>query len=357
MASRRVTFRVLEIGAAVAVMVLLVLWMAGAFGHKIEPGRVEGRTIAAAEDAARTTVEEVVVPIVEEAAGTVQAERKTVVSAQIVAVIRDVRVRAGDQVAAGDTLIVLDDRELIARVQEARRSVQGTEAARSKAEADFRRASQLIGRGVISQSELDQAEATFKVADAELGRARQGLQAAEVALSYAEMQSPVAGRIVDRLADPGDTALPGKPLLSLYDPTALRMEVAVRESLVTHLKVGEAVEVRLGADAEMIEGRVDEIVPQAEAGSRTFLVKVGLPRRPGMYTGMFGRVRFAAGERRRVLVAEAAIEHIGQLDFADVVGAEGTVARRLVTLGAPAGEGRVEVLSGLRAGEAALLRK
>jgi RND family efflux transporter MFP subunit len=343
--------RSLQAAGALAAVALLILWMAGAFAEKIEPGTVRAQAATAPSGAATAAVREAVVPVMEEAAGTVQAERKTVVSARIVAAIREVRVRAGDRVAAGDVLVLLDERELAAHAQEAQRAVQAAEAARVRAESDLRRAAPLVENRVISQSEYEQTESVFKLADADLERARQALEAATVGSSYAIITAPVAGRVIDRLVDPGDTAMPGRPLLSLYDPTALRIEVPVREGLVGRLVLGAAVRVRLGSGAETIEGTVDEIVPQAEAGSRTFLVKVGLPGRADLYTGMFGRVLIPAGERKRVMVPTAAVRRVGQLDFVDVVGAERRVQRRLVTLGPAIGGEDVEVLSGLRASE------
>jgi membrane fusion protein (multidrug efflux system) len=344
-----------EIAGALLVMVMLILWMSGFFAEKIAPGVVPVRAASAPEGAPAAVVEEGVLAVVEEATGTVQAERKTLVSSRILASIASVAVRAGDQVDEGDVLVVLDSRELEARAAEAARAQEGAAAARQKAESDLSRARSLLAGRIISSSEFDQTQAAFKIADAAFERARQALQAAEVNLSYAEIRAPVAGRVVDRFADPGDTAVPGKPLLSLYDPAALRIEAPVREALVSRLHIGDRVSVRLGSEGTPMEGVVDEVVPQAEAGSRTFLVKVGLPRTHGIYTGMFGRVLIPAGERRRVLVAEAAIERIGQLHFASVVDDQRRVTRRLVTLGAPSGDGRIEVLSGLEPGETVLL--
>ncbi len=356
MSGKRFLRTAAEVIAALAAMVLLILWMSGVFGHKIPPGEVEAAEEMAPANAPTALVEEAEVPVVEEAAGTVQAARKTVASSRIMATIRDILAHAGDQVKEGDVLITLDSRELEARVQEAERAVQGAEASRAKAESDFRRAKSLVARGVVSQSEYDQAAAAFHVADAAYESAQKALQGAQVGMSYAEIRAPVTGRIIDRFADPGDTALPGKPLLSLYDPTALRLEVPVRESLVAGLHLDDQLRVRLGTDEETIEGTVDEIVPQAEAGSRTFLVKVGLPKRPGIYTGMFGRLIIPAGSRRRVLVPQAALERVGQLQFAYVVTEPNRqLERRLVTTGPAAGDSRVEVLSGLRPGEKVLL--
>jgi multidrug efflux pump subunit AcrA (membrane-fusion protein) len=144
--------------------------------------------------------------------------------------------------------------------------------------------------------------------------------------------------------------------LSLYDPTALRIEVPVRESLLSGLHSGTVLQVRLESQPDLVEGTVDEIVPQAEAGSRTFLVKVGLPRREGVYTGSFGRVIIPAGKRERLLVPAAAVERIGQLTFVTTVDEERRASRRLVTLGPAIGDDHYEVLSGLRAGENVLLR-
>ncbi|MFI5397820.1 MAG: efflux RND transporter periplasmic adaptor subunit [Candidatus Binatia bacterium] len=346
--------KTLQTLAALAAMTFVILWMAGVFGRKIEPGVTAARVETAPAGVRTAVVQASVIPVIEEAAGSVQAERKTVVSARIVATIREVRVHAGDQVAAGDPLIRLDDRELNAHVQEAQRAVQAAEAARNRAESDLHRAAPLAETRVISQSEFEQTQSAFKMADAELERAKQALEAAAVALTYATIPAQVTGRVIDRLADPGDTAMPGKPLLSLYDPTALRIEVPVREGLVARLGLGASLQVRLGSGAEVIDGTVDEIVPQAEAGSRTFLVKVGLPKRSGFYTGMFGRVLIPAGERTRIVIPTRAVRQVGQLAFVDVVGTERQLERRLVTLGPAIGDGRMEVLSGIRVGETVL---
>lgn len=103
-----------------------------------------------------------------------------------------------------------------------------------------------------------------------------------------------------------------------------------------------------------MEGAIDEIVPEAEAGSRSFLVKVGLPREDGIYTGMFGRVRVPAGSRTRLVIPEAAVERVGRLVYVTTVGEGDVLARQLVTLG-PAFDGHVEALSGLRAGDRVLV--
>jgi len=337
--------------AALVAMIVLILWMSGVFKTKIQPGVSPASAEQVDQGAALATVTSEVIPVMEEAAGTVQAERKTTVSSRILATIRSIEVNAGDRVERGQVLIRLESEDLRARVDEARRSVDAAAATRDNRAADFARVKQLLKTGVVSQSEFDRAEENTRVAEAEWERAQQQLRTAEINLTYAEITSPVSGRVIDRLTDPGDTATPGKPLLSIYDPTALRVEVPVRESLAVRLKVGDSLEVRLGAEGETLSGNIDEIVPQAEAGSRSFLVKVGLPQRDGVYTGMFARVIIPAGQRARLLIPETAVERVGQLAFVTVVDERRQPRRQLVTLGPPTGDGRVEPLSGLREGE------
>jgi hypothetical protein len=95
----------------------------------------------------------------------------------------------------------------------------------------------------------------------------------------------------------------------------------------------------------------EEIVPFAEPGARTLLVKVVLPQDPRLYGGLFARVAIPAGTRTRLLVPEAAIERVGQLEFVTVIDDKHRLERRLVTLGEYREGGSIEVLSGLAAGE------
>ncbi len=345
------TIAALRAGAVVLTVTLLILWMSGFFTDKIAPGSDGAAPLTVRQGAEWITVEEERLPIIEEATGTVQAERKTTVSARILATIVDIPVRAGDSVRRGDVVVRLDAADLASRTAEAQRAIEAATATQQRTQGDLQRARKLVAKGVMSRAEFDQIEAAARVADAELARAAEVQQRARINLDYATITSPVDGRVVDRLAEPGDTAAPGVPLMTLYDPTALRVEVAVRESLVSQLKVGQTVRIRLGA--ETVDAGVDEIVPQAETGSRTFLVKLGLAHHDELFTGTFARVLLPAGQRMRWLVPASAVQRVGQLDFVYVADAAGA-NRRLVTLGATTEDGRIEVLSGVRAGERVL---
>jgi RND family efflux transporter MFP subunit len=188
-------------------------------------------------------------------------------------------------------------------------------------------------------------------------RAAQAAREAETILGYATIRSPLDGIIVDKRVEVGDTATPGQVLLTLYDPTRMQLIARVRESLTQRLQVGQDIDVHVSALGKTCTGRVSEIVPEAEAASRTFSVKVTGPCPEGVYTGMFGRLLIPLDDEQVLLIPQAAVRRIGQLDVVDVVvrapdetQAEPRVQRRTVQLGRDFGED-VEVLAGLQAGE------
>jgi multidrug efflux pump subunit AcrA (membrane-fusion protein) len=97
------------------------------------------------------------------------------------------------------------------------------------------------------------------------------------------------------------------------------------------------------------EGKVSEIVPEAQSASRSFLVKVTGPCPTGVYSGMFGRILIPLDEEDVLVIPANAVQHVGQLDLVEVI-ENGKASRRAIRTGRSFGD-EVEVLSGLRAGE------
>jgi RND family efflux transporter MFP subunit len=346
---------VVPVVAGLAGLTFVIAWLAGSFTEKIGPGRVADVERRLEADQKTDTVHEVQKAYIEEAVGTLRAAGRAEVSARVLARIESVAVSAGNLVAAGDVLIRLDAAEFNARVKQAEQAVLSAEASRRQAETDFARVENLFKQNVATKSDLDNSRATLDVATAEESRAKQALEEANIVLSYAEIRAPRAGRVVDRLAEPGNTARPGEPLLVIYDAASLRLEAAVLERLAVKLKPGDTLTVHVDAVDRDVEATVDEIVPQADAPSRSFLVKATLPRTADLYEGMFGRLLIPAGERRHLCLATNSIQEIGQLQFVEVVREDGTIDRRMIRTGRVGMPGRVEVLSGLQAGERVVL--
>ena len=294
-------------------------------------------------------------PVFEWASGAVASARQTVVASRVLAAIVEIPVRAGAEVRMGDVVAVLDARDLAAREGEAQQALTAARAELGLADREAARIAQLVGEGVATVQERDRSAAALRVARAEFERAQESLAAARIAKSYTELRAPVSGRVIERLAEPGETATPGRPLLRIYDPGVLRAEAPVRESLAVKLALGDTLALEVQSLALRVDGVVDEIVPYAEPGARTLLVKVRLPADPRLYAGLFVRIAIPAGERTRVLVPEAAVEREGQLESVRIAGASGAAELRAITTGERMPDGRVEVLSGLRAGELVVL--
>jgi len=347
--------KTVSVVVSMAALVAVIAWMAGAFRKKIPPGEEKAAAPQLRPGQPVGEIHRVTEQVVETVIGSIVAERKTTVSSKILAAIQSISVSAGSNVKQGDLLVQLDARDLHTQVQQAEQALSGAQATLTQAQAEFKRREQLRAQNVVSQSEYDQAKAQFDIAKANVARAAQAKAETEVALTNAEIRAPISGRVVDRLAEPGDTASPGKPLLTLYDPSAVRLEAPVREELAMRLRVGDPLKVRIDALNLDVDGRVDEIVPQAETSSRSLLVKVGIPHRPGIYSGLFGRLMIPTGERERICIPQAAISRIGQLQYVEVVRKDGTLERRFVRTGAHSEQGKVELLSGASPGEKVVL--
>jgi RND family efflux transporter MFP subunit len=345
----------------VAGLGLAIAWWAGMFEEKIEPGQTEvvAGPPGPLEDYVVDQVHAVEQAYYAEAVGTLKAASRTQISARVMAEIKDIEVRAGDFVEKDDVLIELDRAALERRHSQAEAERAAANAAVVQAKADFERAEALRkeSSSAISRQQLDQYSYQYEAAQAKLSGAEEALAEASVLLSYTTIKAPKSGTIVERLAEPGSVAQPGVPLLEIYDPTSLRLEVPVMENLAIKLKEGDELAVKIDALDEEFVATVDEIVPQAEAASRSFMVKVKLPPSADLFEGMYGRLMIPAGQRLHLCLNAEAIERIGQLEFVYVVDANGkNPERRYIKTGRFGRPGRVEVLSGLKANENVLVR-
>lgn len=344
-----------------ALLLLIIAWMLDWFHDKIEPGHEDvasARPKLTADEIIKFTelVKKVSKPETVEVVGTLKSSSRTEISARVLAPIERVNVRAGQMVIAGDVLIELDDRALNTQLSQIQAKLVAAEAAVQQAENDYNRALKLIERKVISQSQMDKTLRDRNVRRADLKAAQEAVGEAEVMLSYSKIKAPKSGVIVDRLAEPGDMTRPGVPLLVLYDPTSLRLDVPVMEGLKKYIFKGDKLIVYIDILNKDFEGTVDEIVPESQAASRSFLVKVALPKTPELYEGVFGRLIIPTENRNHLCMPEAAIKRVGQLEFVDVVDKDGNRERRFIETGRRGMNGHIEVLSGLKVGERVLLR-
>jgi RND family efflux transporter MFP subunit len=347
--------------AAILISVVLTLMLAGCSSERqtasAAPETLTGVSVQPAQVSR--------IPDAFEAVGTLRASKTSQLAAQMMGNIVELRVREGDRVQRGQVLAVIDDAQPRAALDRATAadlaSQQESAASESDftlAEATFKRYQTLYEKKSVSPQEFDEVRARYQAAQArrEMARAAQAqakaaLQQARTALSYSHIVAPFDGLVTEKKLDVGTLASPGMPILTVEDLQRYRLEATVNESDLHDVRQGEQVPVFIDAlgDREL-KGKVVEIVPAADPASRSFLVKVELPTDPALRSGLFGRARFAHGERSALLVPRTAVVERGQLQGIYVLDQNRIAGLRYITLGKPSAQ-QVEVLAGLQAGE------
>lgn len=334
--------------AFTAGIVYLMMALAGSFEPKVKTApaaKAEQPSVAGS----LAEVKLIKRPRSESAVGTIRAIHEVVVASKILARVKEVKVKAGQAVKEGDELVVLDDADLKARVQQAQAAQAGATAKLNQARNDVDRARRLRAVNSVSQQEFEQANTAYLAARAEQERAEKAAAEAQIFLGYAAIKAPISGVIVDKKVNAGDTVSPGQALLTMYDRERMQMVATVRESLAMRLQPGQEVAARLDSLGLDCHATISEIVPEAQAESRSFQVKVTGPCPPNVYSGMFGRIFIPLDDEEVVVVPRKAVRRVGQIEEVTVV-EDGVPRRHAVQLGRDLPEGR-EVLSGLKAGE------
>jgi RND family efflux transporter MFP subunit len=273
----------------------------------------------------------------EEVVATVNSKLRSVIESKVSGRIDKMLVNPGQQVKAGELLVELDVREIQAKLDQAI-------PVREQAEKDLKRFTDLLAKRVITQQEFEAAESKARVA-------RAAVIEAETMLGYAKVTAPFDGIITRKLADVGDLASPGKPLVEMEDPAALRLEAAVPEAIIDRVSLGSKLIVRIGS--KELEGVVREISPTADPNSRTLLVKLDLPATPGLRTGQFGRVAVPVAETSVLRVPASAVLRRGQMELL-FINNDNKAQLRIVKTGKQIGE-EIEIVSGVNPGEQVLI--
>lgn len=293
------------------------------------------------------------IAVVHAAEATLEAVNQVTVSAQMPGRIIELRVDAGASVHRGNLLLRIDSAEAGQAVAGADAAVAQAQAARVSARAEYDRAQSLAQRNFISQSAVDQAKAAFEAADAQLRAARAGRSQATVVLGYADIVSPISGIVSERHVESGEMAQPGMPLVTVFDPSAMRAVVDVPQGRLADLaldSIGATVE--LPASGRRFEATRVIVMPAADARTHTLRVRVELPADlDGVLPGTFARVHFTTGEAVRIVVPASAVVRRSEVTGVYVVDPRRAFSLRQIRLGEQVDDGMVEVLAGLSGGE------
>lgn len=351
------------IGFAV-IMAVLIAWFAGVFSRKEDTYQVQKqpKVVSGVEvgqvEASDTTLYSFV--------GNVVALRTAEVSTKIMGKITSINVKEGDFVSAGKALFSVDASDIQAQVRASEQGIVQAQQAYTAAKANleavektYKRYEQLLKEGAITEQEFDQIKAQYEGALAQLRQAQAGIDMARYQkeavasnLRYATVYAPFSGYVTQKLADVGDFALPGKPVLILETPP-YQFEVYLPERYLGKVNIGEVYQVSLESLGKIVRGKVVEVSPSLDALTRTFRVKLNLDD-ASVRSGMYGRLLVPENEKS-IYVPTTAI--LKRFDFVGVyvVKEDGTIELRGVKLGEEK-DGKVKVLSGLNGNEKIIVK-
>ena len=287
--------------------------------------------------------------------GVVEAMRQTSVAAQVSGAVVALQVRAGDKVHAGQVLMRIDARAADQTASAGAAQARAARAAMDMATRDFERQQQLFAQGFISHVALDRADAHFKSAQAEASAQLANAAAAKTQSDFYIVKAPYGGVVANVSVVLGDLAMPGRPLLTLYDPTALRVTAAIPQTAVVELGGNEPQAEVPGATAGLVKPAHVQLLPTVDAASHTLELRLDLPPNTNAVPGMFARAWLSGldtgGTRdARLFVPSQALVRRSEIAAVYVIGGNGKPLLRQVRPGRSVGD-EVEILSGVAAGE------
>ena len=314
-----------------------VLAFVGVAQAQVATQRVEARAVA----------------VTHAAEATLEAVHQATLAAQVPGRIVALNVDAGDPVAKGDVLLRVDAAEAGQAVASAEAGVAQAQANQINAKAAYERTKSLVERKFVSQSALDQARMAYDAADAQLRGARAGRGQATTVQGYTSIVAPLTGLVAVRHVEAGEMAQPGRPLVTVYDPAAMRAVVDMPQQRLGGLVGGQLkARVELPESGRWFDAARVTVLPAADPRTHTVRVRVDLPANTaGLVPGMFARVHFSIGESSRIAVPVAAILRRGELTGVYVADGKGGYALRQIRAGEVLADGSVEVLAGLVGGE------
>lgn len=292
--------------------------------------------------------------------GVVEAVRQTVVAAQVPGAVVQLDVKVGDRVTASQVLLRIDARAADQNTAASAAQVQAARASLEVAARDFERQKQLFQKNYISQAALERAESEFKSTQAQVNAQQAQSGAARTQSGFYVVRAPFAGVVAEVAVSLGDMAMPGRPLLTLYDPSALRVTAAVPQSVSAQMGATPSPRIELPglpAAQQWVVSAHPQLLPTIDPATHTVQLRADLPAgTPGVAPGMFARLWLPVSGAATTSgaaplnVSRTSIVRRAEMTGLYVLDPSGKPVLRQVRLGRVQGD-QVEVLSGLMPGE------
>jgi RND family efflux transporter MFP subunit len=291
-----------------------------------------------------------------EVRGTVQPARQASVSSRVMGPVVKLKVRAGATVSKDQVLLEIQPEASAGQLGQASGALAQAEAALAMAERNSKRFEALHADNAASELELDMARMQYEQAKGAVEQAEGAVKTAASVADESVVRAPFAARVVETLVEVGDLAAPGRPLVRIESVEGQQMWLNVRESDIGRVSVGDTIQLKVDArpDLGVIDGEIREVVPSADPATHTFTVKASLGALQ-VPSGFSGRATIIGDSTDRLVVPSSAVHRRGGLELVIVRAADGGARTRAVTTGGTVGDTRIEILSGVDAGESVVI--
>ena len=252
----------------------------------------------------------------------------------------------------------LDNQDIQAKMAGAKAHQVAAKAKEWQAERAFERAEKLRAKKAMTQAQWEEAKAGVDAARAMVRQTEAALSEIQTTQSWFKITAPIDGRVLQRFKDPGELALPGQPLLSIYDPRRLKIRIGIPENLRTKVQVGQVYPISIDGGTQT-KGRLSRLLPLADARTGTITIELDILDPKGLQPGLLAQMAVSLGKRKALTIPSSAILKVGQVEHVHLV-VQGRIENQVVRTGKthhiPGQEDQVEILSGLKQGEEVVVR-
>jgi RND family efflux transporter MFP subunit len=285
------------------------------------------------------------------AEGVVEAVRQSTIAAQVAGRVVAMPVRAGDTVKAGQLLVQIDPRSAVQTEAASQSQLREAQANLANAKAGFERSKQLAAQKFISQAALDQAQAQYLATLAQASAAMANAGVSATSKSYTTIVAPYDGVVGSTDVQVGDMATPGRSLVTVFDPHELRVTATLAQAVLARADLAAPIAIEIPSLKRWLTARRVTVIPMADVRTHTTQVRLDLPEAAGLMPGQYARAAIVTGHAKALTIPEAAVLRRSEVTAVYVLDANDKAQLRQVRLGEPAGNGLIEVVAGLSAGE------
>jgi len=283
--------------------------------------------------------------------GALRAVDISSVKARVAAEVREISVREGDTVHAGQIVARMDVTEFQARVDQARGTLNAARAQLDIATKNRDNNRTLVEKGFISKNVFDNSASQYASAEANVEAAKGALDVVQKLVNDTVIRSPITGVVAMRYVQAGEKVSADNKVLDIVNLQKMELEAAVPTNDITNVSMGQRVTLRIEGLPQTIEGKVVRINPATQSGSRSVLVYVQITNPQNqLRSGMFAEAQLIVKTKAGVLaLPQNAIRKDGNGAYVYVVEAD-VLARKTVTIGMSGRSGddyMTEVLSGI----------